>query len=497
MNKLATIVSLVVLTLYLGYGCVGFWRVVDKGMLPCWTDEFLYQADTRYFIDNVSLVSGMTINESYSPIGEFGVHSFAYTLYDGIFATLFTSSISNAIVYANLFAVLLGIVIIFSLPRITITDKSIWSALIISSYTALFYGFTYMQESIQIPIAVVASYLIYRIYAEERRTQKWIFLYVVLILIASLFRINWVVWLIAFLPLMRDIGRKVAFLFVFSMVIFLAFLVMRLIYAPYPLGFLASLVTTFTESGLIKAIELIASNFTYNIKSYLSPLHDPDWFYTYSKYVLLVILVLFYSWAGKRIKRSYDALFSIILVNIFLIFLVYDAWDYREIRTLAPLLVASFGMILFHKKYTVAFIFLAVQCMFATVLYDYVEKNIEQRIAQKVAYEESVKLRVAFAEIAQKVTGTDKITVLLSGSFTGDYKLYQLCLPFISFNNIPIRYSINYRDGLEVNPEKLDYVISQVMLRDNKDHLLVHKTPFYYLYKVNRYATHIQTFKEY
>ncbi|MCS7003959.1 MAG: hypothetical protein NZM38_01385 [Cytophagales bacterium] len=481
--------------LYLVYAFFVLGQIGNE-YLPCWTDEFMYHVHLRSFLLHNSLASPIVMNEMYSQIGKFGPHGFMYAFIDGIFTIILGLHENTAIPYINLFLTLIAIILIFISRKTKFLQKLLLSGLLITSYVPSFYLLTYMQEYVHLPLCVLAILFLHRTYTETRNKSLYRNLFILTVLIGSFFRINWIFWLIALLPTQKKLSQKIAFIIVYLLVSYVAYLFFRLFNGVYPLGFLYK-VTTTAQSGTIKQLlELFISHIWYNIKTFLNPKLDANFFYFASKWLVVVFMVYYWFVGNLRQNKLYLAASAVVFVNLALLFIFYDAHSWREQRSLAASLYLCIGVaVLSDFKLGYALV-LFINLLNSYSQFQTLQLHIQERRKAYENFQENTKLREAFRNISNYITQNHPVTILVSYSFMGDHKPYQLCFPLASQYGYPILYSFNARDWIEIHSSKVDYVLTQVSLRDNTQHILLARTPYYCLYRVNKQIP-FSLFKEY
>lgn len=454
---------------YLFY-CVYCLTRIGGEYLPFWTDEFNYLSDTNSFLKTGDLGASIVFNETFSKIGDFGYHGFAYTLYDGIFAKILGLPENTNIVFVNALTFAFSLLLLALLPRIGKSEKIILSALYCSNWVVSAYLFTYMQEIAQLPTALLASYLLFRSYTDKENSKSFVAAFIILILLASVLRLNWIFWLIGLFPLLRD-GKKIILWGAgFILLSLIAFLSYPQINAVYPNGFLKVINVALAEGNYRYAAASMVWHFISNVLNYLSPADDANWAYTLCNMLPLAGAVLFLFTADRAVKRFYFAITLIIGVNLFALFTFYDVLDWREVRIMAPIVYLIFAALAFTKSDALTLIALAMQLVFSVSNYQNVEAMLAmRRNVYNVYLQKSDLCRQLDSLSSQATTATNPATVLiLADELYGDGIPEMLCLPFINSDGRRLRYSVNMRrPESEFGAAQVDYLITQKPFEDD------------------------------
>lgn len=306
---------------------------ISMNFHPIWSDEFFYWANAKSFMQNGSLEAAFTYSGKGSLLFGADAHGFAYPLCNGIFAKII-GNVSYSFIVWNILLIISAIVGVFSLKTLSVESK-LWIITVILIFPFLpLYAFTFMQESIHVFFAICLSVLFYQI-RNATFYKPYLLSFVLVILIAGMFRSLWFFWLIGLLPIARSRRELKIFGFIFIIGIFCSFCVNYYFNEPVPNFFTASL-NLIRQGEVPFFIKSLGINFYMNYKYYFFTYNDSV-IYFLLKYMVFCAFLFVTFKAIKYRQKTFVALSLIGLVNFGLLFFFYEANYWKEIRTMSPL----------------------------------------------------------------------------------------------------------------------------------------------------------------
>lgn len=422
---------------------------------PVWSDEFDYYINSQSFFENSTLRAALTLSGEGSAVFGAGPHGFAYPLFHDCIAKIFGWSNLNFII-TNFILLSASILMVWSIKSIH-TRQKLW----ISSFILLFpfvplYLFTYMQEIIHISVAIIVSVLIYLIYSKENNNTIYIVLFILTIFIAGCFRVLWFFWLIGLIPLAKDKRQGIAYLLLFAFGIIISFVFSKLFAEAVPNKF--SSIIAFLKNGELKNVfASVYYNFIKNIMLYFFSIQNGV-VYVFMKFTIFGAVLFFTFLAFRNKSRLNMALALIGIVNFVLLFLIYDAFDWREIRTMSALYYFYALFIIIETKGISRYIQLFFLLVIFMLNYNTSKRTITERNFIDVPKME--KERMAYSEISQRIPNGK---IVLLDYIPQDYSWDILNLPLKNSNKSAIRYIVQYYN---VDKANYDYILA----RPNNNH---------------------------
>ncbi|MBN2537059.1 hypothetical protein JXB37_02140 [candidate division WOR-3 bacterium] len=451
--------------------------VSDGQYLPVSSDEVGYYSRARAFCEHGTLTSPFVLEESVSRVGQFSSHGISYNLLHGLVARAVGFHPLNAIV-TNLIFLLLALALI-AVQRLPLSRRLFLVAVVLLYFTLPVYLFTWMQETMQVFFAVVAGVLLLAVYRETdpRRRRRNVVLFVVAMVVAAWFRLSWMMFLFCLVPLARSWSRALLYAAGALAGVVAGMVYTSLFHASYPYGFLASLRPVLQQGDVLRAAGLLAGNFWSNLVTYFfraAPFSTPPGVsavtvansqvavaYLGTKY-LLAVLVGACCWFGVRRGDRFALAAGVIgLITFLSLFLLYDAYEWRDQRSLAPVFFLAAFALAHRARFRAATT--AVLLMLFAPLVSYAATGVipaRRVLARK--YRASRETVTALDRLRYQITERRTTTVLLSRFFARWNDIYLLSLPFANSSGYPIRYTINLlgEEDLEVRDEEfVDYLL--------------------------------------
>lgn len=457
-----------------------------QGALPYHSfDEYEYFLYARSFAETGSLKTPFLEQDAESIVGQFGIHGPAYALLHGSINLLIGEHWWN-IPTTNLLFLVAAILLIFFFPKkhqiqFSLNEKLIFILFLLSYFVVPVHTFSFMQENIHFLFAVIACYFLFNIYSNSK-TRKYVYLFICLVLVASVFRMIWIVWMWALLPKFKH--RLVPFVILNILLLLAGFVFLAFIHAPYVVGFAFTLTQKFKAEGIQQGLFFWMSHFAENIYTYFRWYASLP-FYFFAKY-FMVFSTLFLLREG--IKRKNDLALGISLVSIlqFLaLFVLYDTVYWRDVRMLTSVFIAMmFCLILYKKK--LALLNLATQLLLLIWLNPFLYNWISDRVDVYRKFQED-KLSEDFSKISSLTNSNSNPIVMIRRSYAYDGQTYLFRLPFVNDKGAHIRYSVyyapietapNYLHDFMIVPDKLDREEGALQLLEENQH--------FYFYKVDK-----------
>jgi hypothetical protein len=162
-------------------------------------------------------------------------------------------------------------------------------------------------------------------------------------------------------------------------------------------------------------------------------------------------------------SRFASAVGIIAVANLALLVVFYDAYDWRELRTLAPVFLMMLLPLVNYRRVRVGLpvVLLAV---FLPAIFFTGRVIVPQRRAVAAKYRDTPGMVQAFREIGSRIDKERMTTVLASRDLYKVRDIPLLALPVSNDGGFPIRYTFNirkYEYDLRIqDPEFIDYVLA-------------------------------------
>ncbi|WP_462251109.1 hypothetical protein [Ferruginibacter sp.] len=450
-----------------------FWLFLQVGSnyLPVWSDEFFYYTNAYSFFENNTLQAALTFNGSGSRLIGADAHGFAYPLLNGGIAKIFGWHTLNFI-YTNFSFVAASLALIWFQKNMSSRQKFLITISVLCFPFFALFGFTYMQESIHILFAITSSFLIYKIYKTGQ--NKHCIIFVLIILIAGVFRPLWFFWLIGLIPFAKNKLQKSAFIFIFLAGILASFAFTYFFTEAVP-NYFSSIINLIQQGNFIAAFTSLVKHFTYNIYAYFFSANDAL-IYLPVKYLIMLPLIVFIVKAVKYKSKLYTSIAFIGAINFLMLFLFYDVFKWREIRVLAPFFYFSVFYLITETGQYFKYILVVVLAVLFILTLPLTKQWIQGR---NIHFAEEVNSsKAAFDFIAQKAEGGKVIFINYTPA---DSSLDLIQLPVKNITNHPIRYIAPY-----YNSKKMvyDYILNKPDAA-SKDGVLI-SNKYYQLQNIRR-----------
>ena len=451
-----------------------------SGFAPIWSDEYVYVANARSFFENTRLHDAYILKETASAVGGFGGHGFAYNLLHGAIAKCVGFHVENLLL-TNTALLLLALALIGAQRSLSLTQKSVCILLLLLNLVPVLYTFSCMQEALHLLFGVAAGLLLWRMWAADN-PRRCVAIYFALLFVATLFRPSWWLWSIGLLPLART-GKERA---IYAAALLGGMLGAWALFhwcAPVPYASFAQKVVRLQDAAAIA--QAMYAHFARSVYRYFATEYEYGAAYFVSKYLLVIGTYYALSRGRARKNRLLLAAGVIGLANLLFLFTVFDAFDWRGHRMLAPVMCLLGIVIASERQWTAAAV--ALICLGA--LFPSAVRQSEEWIAQRNAVADAFRgssaLAAEFNAIAAVIPDPRLTTVLASRAFFQNNDMHPLLLPVRSTRGYPIRYTFNkYGADLQMHrPGFVDYVLApEALSLTNASEVL--RQPAFHLYRV-------------
>lgn len=434
-----------------------FWAWTAKGgLLPVWSDEFFYYLNTRNFYENSTLRAALTYTGKGSLVFQADSHGFAYPLLHGTVAKLIGFHQLN-IPFTNLFFVALTVVFILLRKELNSAQKGTIAVGLMTYLIIPLNTFTFIQESLQLFISVTAACLLVDIY--KTRDPRKIVLYLFLLIIAGLFRNLWLFWIAGLLPLARNRKELGGWLFLLLTATATAFLISKLFWDSFP-GYFTAMTRALGAGHIGTALLSLVSHFWSNVVSYaIGELNKPLPYYPVKLAIAGAAGALAYL-AYLRRKPIYLACTVIAAINLGLLFLAYDAWDWREIRSMSPILYLFLVVVVTEKERFLSLFALVFMVATFPFVFRLTGQYLNERKLQAANYKLAMENNMGYGSIAVAADGV-RCPLILFGYIPPDNALDILLVPLKTPSGKQIRYAVNYY-GEKLNILDYDFILTNV-----------------------------------
>ncbi len=402
---------------------------------PDLSDEIFYFVNAKSFYLNTSLEAALTYGGKGSTWLGADAHGFAYTLLQGGIAKLVGWNDMNFIVI-NFVLLALSIGLVLNSKVLSGNNKLFAVAFILLYPFVGCYAFTFMQEMIHVFIAIALSYLMHKLY-NEPHNGKWLVCFILVVFAAGLFRSLWFFWLLGLLPLANNWKLFLAYGAIAFIGIVFSMLATKHIMEEIP-NFFSIINQLLLQKNYALLNTVMQDHILFNINVFFN-YHKLDTSWIVMHYFTIGSILYFLVLSITRMSRLYLAVFLIILTNFVLLIVLYDAFGFREIRTLAPAYYFSILFFLLSSKQWLKYLALAALVIGFVRIIPFIENWVVVRNFQHKPV--SISKQAAFQSISN-VVKDNSIVYFDYLPKDGDYDL--LHLPLQNKNKSPIRYAVPY-----------------------------------------------------
>jgi len=421
----------------------------DGGYMPAWTDEHGYVLDARSFASSGSLHAARIKEERVGRLGAAGPHGPGYAALQGGVARLAGDPVETSL-WPNVVAlgVALALVLVFPLP---LAQRLAIVVLLLLNFVVLLYALTWMVETYQVPFAVLATLLLVSLHRVARARKRVGFrallgVFVTVVLVLSVFRVSYALWVLGLLPLARDRRELGRLLVLATVVVGVAVAASALVTASYPYWPASRAAELLAQGRAADGLALLWQNLLENTTRYFAGEKQGPVFYAAMKYVVVLLGAAALVQAVRRGERLLLGVCLVLGAHLVLLLVLYDAHSWREHRHLAPPFYALVIALVVSRENALLTALYVAELVLLPSVHGYATSRLvgERRwvAAQWEAHQDAV---ASLGRIADVVTGdgTRPITILHAKSLAANLSLLPLALPVRSAAGVPIRYTGN------------------------------------------------------
>lgn len=413
------------------------------------TDEKFYYVEAKAISANNIYQTPASLDGNTSRTGNFGFHGVSYALKDGWMAKLFFCAENPPLVWNNLFTCLLTIIIILLFKPFSLNIRIKIALIILTHYVLFYYTLSYMQETIHYLFAVIALWNLYLLYINRNGdNRKYLYSYLLLIIIAITFRYGWFMWGAGLLPLAKNYIDFFKWSIAAAAIMLFAIVFNSYITAPYPYGLVTDSITEMEKFSLSNAIKITFNHFSESIQLFISP--APKVSTTVMRYLLLVLLFT-NTWYAILKRNRFSIACTLIGWGYFLsamaFYGVYWGYDERALAVLNPLLafsvVGTSNKLFFYPV-------IVVQLLIFPGLVKGTEERNKEAIEANTPTPEYIAIKNSHAKIKDLITDDTATVVEINiGVVKHGSPDHFTDFPLVNSKGYPIHYRV-YRNGSDL-----------------------------------------------
>lgn len=445
-------------------------------------DEIFYYHEAKAISAHNIYQTPLSLDGNTSFIGNFGSHGISYAVLDGLMSKLLLQPDSPPIMWINLLLALATLFLVLLYKEISYTTRLSISLIIASHYVFFTFTLSAMQETVHFLLAVIALRILYKIYRQANTiSNKLIFHYIAIVLIAITFRYSWFLWGIGLLPLFWNKKTIIKWIFIMAGLLLFSLFIGRYIYAPYPYEEITVYRILRTENiSLLEACKLIIQQFFDNITTYLTPTGVRT-STVCMRYLLLILLitnsVFAYIKRDKFIIACILIGWSYFVICMALYFLTWQA-DERILALLTPLTAFSFINVLNSTIHYPVIIFQLL--LLPTIINDREESYINP-VSNEIIEMERQKKEAAFIKMKNLITDESDVVISLPIKLTWHYRPnYIVNMPFVTNKGYAIHYRLHVNGSDLRKTHKANYLIEFTSVLSQEKQLLYNDDLFYF-----------------
>jgi hypothetical protein len=410
------------------------------------TDEKFYYIEAKAISANNIYQTPASLDGNTSFIGGFGFHGLSYALKDGWLAKLFFCSDDPPLLWNNVLTCLLTLAIVFLFKSFSLNTRIKIALLIATHYVLFYYTLSYMQETIHYLFAVIALWNLYLLYTNQNGdNRKYLYSYLLLVIIAITFRYGWFIWGLGLLPLAKN---YISFFKWCGLAIALALFgifVNRYIASPYPYGHVADKITDMENFSLLRAVEIAVDNFCNTIHMFIVPGKKIDT--TVMRYLFLVLLFI-NTWYAIIKRNRFIIACALVAWGYFLatmtFYVAFWGYDERSMAVLNPLL--AFSLVGTSNKWIFYPVVLVQLLLFPGIVKETEERNLVS-INANAPNPVYLAVQNAHSKISNLITDDTAVVVQININLVKHGSLdYFNEFPLVNIKGHPIHYRV-YRNG--------------------------------------------------
>jgi hypothetical protein len=429
-----------------------------RAYAPVLSDEHSYVAEARSFAENGTLHGVFLFEEQSSRLGGFGSHGFAYALVYGAALRAAHGDLA-APIWLHL-AALAGAIALVATGPLEPWARALYLAITLGHFVVLRYAFTYMTEALHVLGSVLATTLLVGVLrraeaaaesGREELSATRITLFVATLGALSLFRVTYLLWSLPLVLAGRSRRRTQRLAAAVAGLLGVGVAEKLWLLAPYPYGFLSRLRDG--GGGWPERLTAWGDHLRFNFERFFTETREGPVPYLVYSYLFVLLAGWLLAVGVARRDRLLVAGGLVGGAHLAAVLLLYDAFDWRGHRVLAP---AFYAMVLLtlaagRRRAAVAIYLLTLAALpFAVVRH--LEPRVAERLERGAAFERATDERAAWSRLAEHLAAAPGGTVHLaySSRFFRERQAVRLMMPVRTADGRPIRYStsIERRDGL-------------------------------------------------
>lgn len=467
---------------FLGY--LLFSSIRDGHYFLAHEDEAINYCSAKVFSETGSVRAEGCIAEEVSRIGQMNWYGPGYAVFYGSLLSIF-GDIPTLFIKLHAASALLSLMLIFALP-ISGEQKLLMATITTFTQTFTAYIFTYFPESFHFLVAIVLIFFLLKVHqeTEKRRQRPWEICFVLLVLVAILFRVTYVFWLAALILVSESRSKAWKRAVLFLAVLAVTLLYMKLFTAPPYAGEMQKIDQLYEFNlwqFLWKTIKALLRNTFFLVTSGASGVYF---------LIGLLITSAFCWWKTRDRFLLASTGVSLVLLAALMAYYSPGPWYFlKQSAILVPLLVVGLVRAEISGKLKYGVLMVTVGWFLAS------EKNLTVSIAEHRAasdkFQASDDFRLALNQLKDFISGSKPITVLWCYDEYDFGGTTEALLPFSTRDGAPILYTSNVLSADSASEVKftlhgklkIDYLLSRqpVSFEYAKE---IHQTTYYHLYKV-------------
>lgn len=172
---------------------------------PWTTDEWFYYIEAKAISAHNLYTPPASFDGNTSYIGDFGFHGISYAIKDGWLAKLFFQAEDPPMVWINFLTCMSMLALILLYKPFSLNTRLKIALVVATHYVLYQFTLSYMQETIQFLFAILALRILNLLYnGPHESTSKYLYYYLILLIIAITFRASWFIWGLGLLPLAKN-----------------------------------------------------------------------------------------------------------------------------------------------------------------------------------------------------------------------------------------------------------------------------------------------------
>lgn len=459
-----------------------YFQIANK--YQAWTtDEFFYYIEAKAIGAHNIYKAPASLDGNTSYIGDFGFHGGSYAIKDGWLSKLLFHAQDPPLVLINLLTciALLSFILLFKPFNLNIRIKI---ALVVATHYMLYsYTLSYMQETIQYFIAVIALRSLYLMYTQENASKNhYLIYYLIIITLAITFRYGWFMWGLGLLPLAEDLKSFAKWVLVAILLMAFGIFVSRYIAAPYPYDdVIAEKLISAEKFSILDSLKMISQKFFNNLHLFLTPAERLTT--TFMRYLLLALLIINSCYAITK-RNKFTIACSLIgwayFIACLAFYFVFWEYDERVLAVLNPLLAFSltgnFNSFVFYPIIAIQ-LFLFPEVVEATKIRNTASININAPSTERISKETS------YSKIKDLITDDRAVIVQLDVEFVLHASPnYFIHFPLVTSKGYPIHYRL-YRDGTDLRGTHVPQYLLVTQNIEQRNNQLIYGDNWMHLYK--------------